>query len=403
MGRYYGWGMIAALFGIAFQSAAPFFMIPAFLWIVFSVVITVAFVAISNRHSRIAIGILAAFLFGMWRVDVSHRPHIRRMDGRAFLVRAQDNGAWAARRSAVTARLTPYLSQDETALTAGILYGDAKFSTSAKERFISSGLMHVVAVSGSNVTIVIRLVSLALVAAGFRRRHAFCLSIAALVLFTAFVGPEASVLRATLMASAILVAREFGRPTDAFRQLLVAALALAVWNPWQVLYDAGFALSFLAMWGVLAWTPVFTERFRIVPTWLGMRDIAAMTAAATLMTAPYLGWAFGRMSLAGLVTNLLALPIVLFVMAGGVALIAAAGTPLAVFAALPVQGFVRVIYGISRLAEIAPWLSWNVRGMSAWECAATYVLIIALWIKYRRAPESETGNAGVLFGRVKID
>ncbi|MCR4278801.1 MAG: ComEC/Rec2 family competence protein [bacterium] len=403
MGRYFGWGMFAVLFGVALRSTESSFYIPPWFWMVSFFCFVTVFLCISALQFRIVVCLVFAFVFGMWRVDVAPRPHLRRIDGRAFLVRTQVVDVWTARRNAVTARIAPHFSPDETALVAGILYGDADFSKTAKDRFVSSGLMHVVAVSGSNVTILIRAISLILLFFGLHRRHAFFLSSGSLILFTLFVGIQPSVLRAGLMAWAVLIAREIGHPTSAFRLLLTSAFILIMWNPWQLLFDVSFALSFLAMWGVLAWTPIFTKWFWFLPTRFSLREIASMTASATLMTAPYLAWAFGRLSLAGLITNLFALPLVLFIMAGG-AIVAVLGTmPFASVVAVPLQGFVRAMYFISRLAEAVPWLDLGVQSMTSVFCVSAYLLLIFLWISVRGDMDEGCGKVGIFFGRVSID
>ncbi len=398
MGRVFGWGMFAFLGGIALQTATRFYIPPSF-WIAALIVLAVL-ALIPNPRVRIAVFLLAASLFGVWRTTTAPKPHLRVIDGRAFITRSASVDVWAAQRSWVTARIRPYFSDDGTALVAGILYGDADFSKEAREHFVSSGLMHIVAVSGSNVTILIHAVSVLLVGIGLRRRHAFYVSTFALIGFTLFVGAGASVLRASVMAWFLLLAREVGRPTSAFRLLLVSAVILTFQNPWTLLYDASFALSFLAMWGVLAWTPVFLARFTFLPTRFGLREIASMTSAATLMTTPYVAWAFGRLSLAGLFTNLVALPLVPFIMVGGFCIAIVSGGVLSPLVAIPTEGFVRALYLISRLGDVAPWLDFHVRGIHAGFCIAAYIFIVYLWTTISVPEEEACGLFAAMFGHV---
>lgn len=405
MGLLWGRCMAAFIVGVAVHTAARRFSVPPFVWGVLLAACVTALSFVSVRKIRIAVFILLAFCLGVWRVDISGPPRLRNIDGKFFLMKNRADTVWSGYRAAVTARISSSFSKEEVALVAGVLYGDAAFSKQAKERFVATGLMHIVAVSGSNVTILIHAVSVALFFFGFRRRLACAVSGGALLAFTLFVGAEPSVLRAAIMAAAVLAARECGRPTSPFRLLLFAATLLLAWNPWQLLYDASFILSFLAMWGVLAWTPYFSKHLSFVTERWGLNEIAAMSCAATLMTAPYLAWAFGRMTLLGLATNLVVLPMIPFIMAGGFVSALLGPSPFAPIVSVPTQGFVWLVYEVSRLGEIAPWFDVFVRGMSVGGCIATYALILFLWKKSASETEPADDGCGFLgacFGRVSV-
>lgn len=282
-------------------------------------------------------------------------------------------------RGVVTRRLQSVLPPDEAELVAGILYGDQDLAPDLKADFQRAGLMHLVAVSGSNITILTNVLMALLLRFRLKRRQAFWAVTAAIALFVGFVGFGASVLRAAFMGWLVLLARELGRVAWTDRLLLVAASALNLLNPRLLVFDPGFALSFLATWGLLAWTPLFAERLARIPEALAMRETVTTTLGATLMTAPYLAWAFGRMTLAGLVTNVLALPLVPWTMLWGAVSAVWGDAWGSVLVSAPSIGLARLIIHVAELSRRLPWLDMHVPRMDAFLLFATYGLMWYWW------------------------
>jgi ComEC/Rec2-related protein len=278
-------------------------------------------------------------------------------------------------RERLNARIQELLPTDEAFLLSGMLYGAQEMPADEKEVFRRAGLLHLVAVSGSNVTIVVSVFMALALGCGLRRRQAFWIVTLALAWFVGLVGLSASVLRAACMGWLLLLARELGRLAWFEHILLVAAVVLCAVNPWLLLFDAGFALSFLAMWGLLAWSPWIEQHLFWLPESFGVRGAVATTLGATLMTAPYLSWMTGTLSFTGLLTNVFALPLVPFIMLwGSVALVG--GDLLSVVPVeLPVRGLLRLLLLVSHWGATHPWLVWNVR-LPVWALLGVYVLLV---------------------------
>ena len=295
----------------------------------------------------------------------------------ASVIRQGQGHGWNAHqallrwRQTLTWRIQRLLPGDAGALLSGILYGERTLSADASATFRSAGMTHLIAVSGSNIALVASLFVPFFLAIGYRRKPSIVLAGVAIIAFVLFVGAEASVVRAAIMGWLALLARVFGRKASAGRLLIVAATIIVFFDPWALAFDAGFALSFLATGGLLSWARPFQERCTWIPTWFGLREAFATTLAATIVTTPYSLWAFGQVSLAGLLTNLLAIPLVgLAMLWGAVALII--GTIIPWFT-LPAQGALEAILLISRLAELLPWLhvsfmvpTWGLFLLYAW-------------------------------------
>lgn len=257
-------------------------------------------------------------------------------------------------RSILTTRIYRLIPGDEGALLGGILYGERGLSMQENQAFRMAGMTHLIAVSGSNITIVISLFVPLFLAFGYRRRSAIWLSGIAVALFALFVGAGASVLRAALMGWLAILARAFGRRADANHLLLLVGAMMIALDPWALGFDAGFALSFLATWGLLVPGRVIKDSLKWVPEIFELRETLATTFAASLATAPFQMWAFGSVSLLGLITNIFAIPLTAFTMAWGS--IAIAFGDLWQGIVYPARGMLAMMLAIAGFAERFPML-----------------------------------------------
>ncbi|MEN9558785.1 MAG: hypothetical protein RL141_1154 [Candidatus Parcubacteria bacterium] len=281
-------------------------------------------------------------------------------------------------RRTLTFRIQRILPGDAGALLSGILYGERALSAEASTLFRAAGMTHLIAVSGSNIALVVALFVPLFLALGYRRKPAIVLSGLAIMGFVIFVGAGASVVRAAVMGWLALLARVFGRKASAGRLLVVAATVIVLFDPWALAFDAGFALSFLATWGLLSWTRPLQERLTWMPEQFGLREATATTVAATFMTTPYGAWAFGTMSFTGLLTNLVAVPLVgLTMLWGAVALAFGSFAPVL---ALPAQGCLEAMLLVSQVARIVPWMqvSWE---MPWWGLFIIYPCLFVIYIR----------------------
>ena len=231
-------------------------------------------------------------------VDVTTPPEVTA--GAGWLLRSSTTA-----RARVRAAAGRWLAPDHAALLSGLVTGDTRgLSTPAEETLTAAGLSHLVAVSGSNVALVLAgvvgVAALCGIGARGRRRCAM----AALLWFTVLVRWEPSVLRAGAMAALVLLSQRAGRGHDARHTLAVAALLLLLVDP-LLAGQLGFALSVLATAGVLVVGPELARR---VP---GPRSLALLlgaSAGAQVGVAPVLLGVEGAVPLASLPANLIAVP-----------------------------------------------------------------------------------------------
>lgn len=219
---------------------------------------------------------------------------------------------------------------DVLGVVTAMLIGDRARGLPETERaFRDAGTLHLMAVSGLHVGLLSLLIYGTLVLAGVPRRTALTVLLFLLPLYAALCGGRPSVVRATLMATVVILGLRRGLTGHAMNGLGLAALALLAHSPWNAL-DVGFQLSFAATLAIVAafrpqdpadvaWDPAPRWRAWILAP-LGV------TLASQLGTFPIVAWHFGRVVFGGLVVavpaGLLAGP----VLGLGFAWLALAGT-----------------------------------------------------------------------------
>ncbi len=248
------------------------------------------------------------------RIVGSSDGRVRRVAGRWILAtvtadRLEQAGVGAVHQRAasrlrerIVAQIRPEES-DARGLLVGFLIGDiSDVSSIVNEEMRRAGLSHLVAVSGSNVSLF--LVGLVLVTAPLAIMPAARLVVVlnGLLVFGALTRWEPSVLRAAAMAALVAVGRYVGIPLEPVTALAVVAGASVLMEP-GLAASVGFQLSVLATAGLMAgarWWPGGGKAARILKA----------TLAAQLAVAPLLLAVFGSVPLLSPVANLLAIPIV---------------------------------------------------------------------------------------------
>ncbi|MDB4912861.1 MAG: internalization-related competence protein ComEC/Rec2, partial [Gemmatimonadetes bacterium] len=178
-----------------------------------------------------------------------------------------------------------------------------------RDRFARAGLVHMISVSGLHVGIVALALELLASVLRLPPRPARIATMMLLVAYVAVIGAPPPAMRAAVMLAAVLVTRLVQRPTSPWAILALGAAA-PLWNSHTAL-DLGWQLSVLGTASLIAGG---TLARRIIPKkWRGTKrslaSAAVVSIVATAVTAPLVAWTFGRISLLGPVTNLLADPV----------------------------------------------------------------------------------------------
>ena len=116
------------------------------------------------------------------------------------------------------------------------------------------------------------------------------------------------------MATLALVARATGRNYDVGRALILAGVLMIMLNPFLLVFDVSFQLSFIATVAVIFFAPRIEKYFTWVTKKFGLRDIVSVTCAAYIFVFPFILYKMGNFSLVALPANVLILPFIPFTM-----------------------------------------------------------------------------------------
>lgn len=224
--------------------------------------------------------------------------------------------SFKARAQAIINHLVP---EPASALLSGILLGnDNGLPPDLAEDFRTTGMTHIIAISGFNIAILMG-VLISLSQPLLQRRGAAVFATAGIAAYTLLVGADPSVVRAAIMGGIYLLAnRWLGRANFAYASLFVAAFLMTLINPFS-LWDVGFQLSFGATLGLMLYAEPFTRwTRRQLLRWLPRKtvrgvmgllsDAVLVTLAAQVLTLPLMMAYFRQLSLVSFVANALILP-----------------------------------------------------------------------------------------------
>ncbi len=197
----------------------------------------------------------------------------------------------------------------QRALVPALVDGDdAGMPPALTEDFRTTGLTHLTAVSGTNLTLVVGFLLVVARWAGVRGRWLAVVGAAGIVGFVLLARTEPSVLRAAAMGTVALVGLGRGGWHRGVRGLGVAVVGLLLLDP-GLGRTAGFALSVLATAGILLVAPAWRDALaRWLPRWLA--EAVAVPAAAQLACTPLVAAISGQVSLVAVAANLLVAPVV---------------------------------------------------------------------------------------------
>ncbi len=201
-----------------------------------------------------------------------------------------------------------HTGDEPQALVPALVDGDdSMVSDKVEEDFRRSGLTHLMAVSGTNLTIVLAVILLVGRAAGVRRRGLWVLGAASIAGFVLLARPDPSVIRAAAMGVVGVAALGYGQ-RGGVRALSWAVIGLLFIDPW-LSRSAGFILSVCATAGILLLAPALARPLlRWMPRWCALA--IAVPMAAQLACTPAIAAISGQVSLVAVVANLLAGPAV---------------------------------------------------------------------------------------------
>jgi competence protein ComEC len=229
--------------------------------------------------------------------------------------------AWIDRaRARVRRRIDASFAPDVAPMARALVLGESDLAPDDDRAFRASGLSHLLAVSGMHLVLVLALAVRALSGALARvealvarvdvGRIAAAVGVPVAWVYAELAGAGGSTVRAAWMATAALLARALGRRTDATRAFGLSLVAMALVDP-LVAFDLSFVLSAAATSGLLVFARPFAEwlEARVPPLAAPIARAAGTTLAASAPCVPVIARFAPGVPLAGVLANLLAVPV----------------------------------------------------------------------------------------------
>lgn len=221
---------------------------------------------------------------------------------------------WQRAAAVVRARLATaaarVLNHDAAGLLPGLVEGDVSgLPDEVRENFQRTELTHLVAVSGTNVTIVLLAVSKTVEVLTVDRRLGVLLSALGLAAFVVLARPSPTVMRAAVMGAVAVLAMMTGRRRNALPALCAAVIGLLGWWP-SLALDAGFAMSVFATGGLILLSPGWTHWLEQRGWHHGPAEAVGVATAAFLCTTPVIVAMTGHVGVLAILANVLVEPTV---------------------------------------------------------------------------------------------
>jgi competence protein ComEC len=305
----------------------------------------------------------------------------------AALVKIVERGGWyhewaSAIRAAVRSALARHVGTRDPhseAVAVAILIGDrGSLDPAVEQRLQEAGTYHVIAISGGNIAILAGLILATLWAAGIRGGWAAAAAVCLLGAYAHVAGGGPSVLRATLMAATYLSLRVIDQRTAPRHAL---ALAAAI-----VLLSAPLSIADVGLWmtiGATAALIVGASRLPLPRRWW-LKPVIALVGAsicAEIALLPIVAYVFQRVTVAGLIVNLAAVPCMAIVQVA--AMVTAAADTGGVESIAGLAGWithlgVRGLIDSAVVVDAAPWLTWRVPSPALWIIVIYYGILLAI-------------------------
>lgn len=296
-------------------------------------------------------------------------------------------------------------------LVAALIIADRSgLDPAIRDDFTRTGTAHLLAISGFHVGVLAGWIILLLGAVGLDRRRRILVAAGCVWVYVALIGFPTSAVRAALLISALAAGRARGRPVHLLGAWGVALLTVAVVSPQQIL-SPGTQLSFAGSLGLLVWARPWGQVLggdrpaRGAPKGVRVRYVVGTavgaSAAAQLMTLPFVVIHFQRVALLGLPASLIATPPVAFALPGTLLALVVdlVPGPVGTVLAAGVEGLlgatIRIVGALARL-DGGVWLG------PAQLAGAGFGLLVAAGARWRGRARVAAAISGLMLAPVAL-
>lgn len=208
-------------------------------------------------------------------------------------------------------------SPDLAAIASGVLLGEkAQIRPALYADFQNSGAIHLLVASGGNVAFVTLMVFALCTLVGLGRRRTAFIALLVAGLYTCVAGADAPLTRAYFMSVCAVLGYVLHRNSGVLQGIILSCLVILILNP-SSLFETGFQMSFLATLGIVICLNNY-EIYYQWPRWVRFfAQIFLATLSAQLALLPVFTNVFYKVSLIGILSNMLLVPFASFLMALG--------------------------------------------------------------------------------------
>lgn len=278
--------------------------------------------------------------------------------------------------------LKQVLGEPHAALASGLVVGEkAALGKELIDDFRMAGLIHIVVLSGYNITIIGT--SIRKLLSFLPRNLGIILGAVGIILFGILVGGGATVVRSCVMAIIALFGELVRRDYAVGRALLLAGALMLIQNPLILLYDPSFQLSFLATLGLIMLSSPIEKKLGWITEKMGMRGLVASTLATQVFVSPIIFYMMGQLSIIGIVVNIIVLPFIpltmlLVFLAGFLGFFFHLGSQIAGWGSHILLSYELMMV---RFFAHVPFASLEVPAFSGWIAAGFYAFYAAIFAK----------------------
>ena len=202
------------------------------------------------------------------------------------------------------------LVEPVSSLSKAIVFASRReIDTNLRDIFARVGLSHIIAISGMHIAIIVFILQTIFTFLGLSRKFVFYLLLILLFSYLILLNFPSSALRASCMVVLFLLGPFLKRKTFSLFTLVFLADIFILLNPYLLLYDIGFQLSFLAVLGLLLYIKFFNSILIFIPNIFHIREVVSVTLSAQVFTWPLIVYHFNILSLVSPLSNIIILPI----------------------------------------------------------------------------------------------
>lgn len=306
-------------------------------------------------------------------------------------------------KESIEKNISNVVPKPESQFLSGITLGSRSgLSSQLKDKFIKTGTIHIVALSGYNISIVAKGIQQFFIY--FLSYYAsIALGVISIFLFVLMTGASSTAVRAGIMAILVLLSKATGRKYEISIALFIAGFLMILHDPMTLAFDVSFQLSFLATLGIIYLNPIFEKIFGkkdnekppvifLQKVHFGFRDILSTTLSAQIAVLPFIIYKMGILSLVSFPVNIFILPLIPIAMYLGfaVGVLGYVGTWISMPFGFIAYKILEFILWIIDLGSRLPRGSMSVYVFPLWLCLFLYILIITATLSFYRKQKDLT-------------